>query len=107
MAITRNDRRLGLRKTESDHEPLVIDNCKWIHTFGMKYAIDVAFLNDQQQVVSIHRVRPWRIDRPVRNACRVIEAPSGAFSRWSLKLGDIVEIRHVEGNHNEARHGNR
>ena len=107
MAVTRHDRRVGLRKTEPHHEPLVIDNCRWVHTLGMKYELDVAFLNDQQQVVSMHRVRPWRIDRPVRGACKVIEAPSGAFDRWSLKLGDVVEVRHVEGSQNEERDGSR
>jgi uncharacterized membrane protein (UPF0127 family) len=46
-------------------------------------------------VIEIRHLPPWRIDRPVRNATRVLEAHAGSFERWSLRVGDIVEVRHV------------
>lgn len=96
LAVTRRDRRIGLRNTTPDHEPLVLDNCRWVHSLGMKYQLDIAFLNYKKEVISIRRLRPWRIDAPMRGATQVIEAPSGAFERWALRVGNVIEVRHVE-----------
>jgi uncharacterized protein len=95
LATRRRHRRRGLRGTTIHHEPLVIDKCHWVHSIGMKYSLDVAFLDANNTVIEIHHVRPWRIDRPVRHAIRVLEAPAGSFERWSLHVGDVVDVRHV------------
>jgi uncharacterized membrane protein (UPF0127 family) len=95
LASQRHHRRQGLRGTHADHEPLVIDRCRWVHSLGMKYPLDIAFLDAENNVIEIRHLPPWRIDRPVRNATRVLEAHAGSFERWSLRVGDIVEVRHV------------
>jgi uncharacterized membrane protein (UPF0127 family) len=95
LASNRVQRRKGLRGTDSASEPLVIERCRWVHSIGMSYPIDVAFLDANNSVVAIHHLPPWRVDRPVKNAVRVIEAHAGSFARWPLRVGDIVEVRHV------------
>ncbi len=95
LASQRSHRRKGLRGTDASSEPLVIEQCRWVHSIGMSYAIDVAFLDANNSVVAIHHLSPWRIDRPVKNAVRVIEALAGSFERWPLRMGDVVEVRHV------------
>ena len=95
LASQRKHKRKGLRGTDDSHEPIVIEKCRWVHSIGMSYPLDVAFLDANNSVIAIHRVAPWRIDRPVKNAVRIIEARAGSFERWPLRTGDIVEVRRV------------
>lgn len=95
-AASRTARRRGLVGQSSITEPLVIAPCRWIHTFGMKTAIDVAYLDSLGTVVRVESLRPWRVSAPVWRARTVIEASRGSFERWGLHLGDIIEVRHVE-----------
>jgi len=42
-------------------QALWLDPCRAVHTLGMRYAIDVAFIDRQGRVVRIvHGLRPWR-----------------------------------------------
>ena len=59
----------------------------------MRFAIDVAFVDDDGVVVKIVRMRPRRLGSPVKEASWVIEATTGAFERWGLSVGDVVEVR--------------
>lgn len=95
LASQRHHRRKGLRGTSPTNGALVIERCRWVHSIGMTYPLDVAFLDAGNNVVAIHRLPPWRVDRPVKNATTVIEAQAGSFERWALRTGDIVEVRHV------------
>ena len=93
LASTRRERRQGLIGQSVIGEPLVLDSCNWIHTLGMRAAIDVAYLSPDGAVVSVATMRPWRVGTPVRGACRVIEASAGSFERWNLRPGDTLEVR--------------
>jgi uncharacterized protein len=59
----------------------------------MKFAIDVAYLNTDGLVLKVTKMPPHRIGLPVRHCHCVIEAETGAFERWGLHAGDIVELR--------------
>jgi uncharacterized membrane protein (UPF0127 family) len=59
----------------------------------MKFAIDVAYLDEQGNVLRISRMKSMRLGAPVMKARSVVEAEAGAFERWGLKLGDTVELR--------------
>jgi uncharacterized membrane protein (UPF0127 family) len=93
VAGNRSDRRRGLRGRDGIDGALVIRSCRWVHTFGMRFAIDVAFVDDDGVVVKIVRMRPRRLGSPVKEANWVIEATTGAFERWGLSVGDVVEVR--------------
>lgn len=63
-----------------------------VHTLGMRFAIDVAFLDRDLHVVGSCRMVPWRVGRPRR--CRsLVEAAAGSFDTWGLHTGSQVEIR--------------
>lgn len=64
-----------------------------LHAFGMRFALDVAFLDRELAVVDTVRLDPWRITRPRRRCRSVIEAEAGAFERWHLRPGDRLELR--------------
>ncbi len=67
--------------------------CRWIHTLGMKFPIDVAYLDNDGVVVKTLRMRRGRLGIPVWHARTVVEAEAGAFARWGLRVGDVLEIR--------------
>ena len=50
--------------------------CASVHTFGMRYAIDVALVSESGEVLgSWRRLRPGRLVR-ARGACHALERPS-------------------------------
>ena len=79
--------------TSSFGGALVINPCRSVHTVGMKYAIDVAFVDTDGVVVKTLHMRRHRIGLPVMRARWVIEAEGGAFARWGLRVGDVIELR--------------
>jgi uncharacterized protein len=61
--------------------------------FGMRYAIDVAFLDDAHRVVAVvSRLAPGRISPKVRDATSVLELPAGTIERAGLVIGARLEI---------------
>ena len=67
--------------------------CRWIHTFGLRFALDVAYLDEDGVVLKMVRMSRYRLGAPVWKARTVIEAQAGAFERWGLHVGDVVEVR--------------
>ncbi|MGH9079100.1 MAG: DUF192 domain-containing protein [Acidimicrobiales bacterium] len=72
---------------------MVLPRTRSVHTFGMKFSVDVAFCDKEMVVVGVTRLRPWRLSVPRRGGRSVIEAEAGAFERWGLKVGDRLELR--------------
>jgi uncharacterized membrane protein (UPF0127 family) len=66
-----------------------------VHTIGMRFAIDVAFLDASLVVLDTVTLVPFRFSRPRMRAKSVLEAEAGAFERWGLHSGDRLEIRQV------------
>ena len=93
VATTPRERRRGLRGRSVIEGAFVIPNCRWVHTLGMRVPIDVAFVDESGVVLKIVRMRRWRLGAPVRDAKWLIEAATGAFERWGLAIGDVVELR--------------
>lgn len=71
---------------------VVLQPCRWIHSVGLRFPIDVAYLDGDGKVLKVAHVGRHRLCAPVRRARTVIEAESGAFARWNLRVGDIIEI---------------
>lgn len=94
LAETRAARRRGLLGRDDVEGAFVIEPCRWIHTIGMRFAIDVAFLDHEGIVVKTCQMGRHRMALPVWQARSVIEARFGAFERWGLRVGDEIEIRY-------------
>ena len=93
LATSHAERGKGLLGRDGVGGALVLDRTRWVHTLGMKFPIDVAHLDDAGVVLRITHMPPHRIGSYVRTAARVVEAEAGAFERWGLKVGDVVELR--------------
>lgn len=64
-----------------------------IHTFFMKFPIDVAFLGRNERVNQIREaVAPWRIASAPR-AHAVIELPAGALRHTGVVVGGTLAVR--------------
>lgn len=93
VADARSARRRGLLGRDHLEGALVLRPCRWVHTLGMRFAIDVAFLDDAGNVVKTMQMHRHRVGVPVWRASTVVEAEAGAFARWGLHVGDVVEVR--------------
>ncbi len=93
LAESRVDRRRGLLGRDDFDGALVLRPCRWVHTVGMRFAIDVAYLDRDGVVIKTARMQRHRLGVPVPAARTVIEAQAGAFARWGLRVGDEVAIR--------------
>jgi uncharacterized protein len=61
-----------------------------VHTFFMRFPIDVVFLDREQVVVGIEpRLRPWRTAGR-RGAQAVLELAAGESERRGLAVGDAL-----------------
>jgi uncharacterized membrane protein (UPF0127 family) len=86
-------RSKGLLGKKGYEGALVLHHTRSVHSIGMRFPIDVAFLDRKLVVVDVTHVPPWRIALPRVRARSVLEAEAGAFERWSLKVGDELELR--------------
>jgi uncharacterized membrane protein (UPF0127 family) len=93
VADTRADRRRGLLGRDQLDGAYVLRPCRWIHTIGMRFPIDVAYLDARGEVIKTMQMHRHRVGVPVWRARLVIEAQAGAFARWGLHVGDVIEVR--------------
>jgi uncharacterized membrane protein (UPF0127 family) len=92
IAPTRRARRRGLLGRDGIDGALVLRPCRQVHTFGMRFPIDVVWCDASGQVLRIARLAPSRVSRPVMRARFVVEAEAGATERWGLRAGDVLEL---------------
>jgi len=104
IADTRATRKRGLlgRDGMAPHSALMISPCCAVHTAFMRFAIDVAFVDRNGDVVRIVRdMGPWRIAAAWRGR-RVIEMPAGELQRRDVRLGDRLYLATAEGDECKA-----
>ena len=93
VAADARARRRGLLGRDAIDGVLVLRPCRHLHTFRMRFAIDVAFCDVSGLVLRTCSLRPGRVSPVVWRAAFAIEAGAGAFERWRLATGDHVELR--------------
>jgi uncharacterized membrane protein (UPF0127 family) len=96
VAASLADKTKGLLGRDTLDGAYVIPHCRWIHTIGMRFPIDVAYVDANDTVIKIASMPTYRFATPVFKARSVIEARAGAFERWGLRVGDPIEVRDVD-----------
>ncbi len=97
LANTHWSRLRGLMATKAGNFPdgrgLWIVPCRGVHTFGMRFPIDVVYLNAEQRVVYLQEnLKPWRM-APVRLAASsVVELPPGIIGKTNTGVGDVIDV---------------
>lgn len=90
---SRSGRRHGLLGRDGIDGAMLLQPARSVHTFGMRFAIDVAHVDDELRVVHLSTMRPNRLGRPIWKAKAVIETEAGAFAAWEIGVGDELELR--------------
>jgi len=72
---------------------LHIEPCQGIHTFFMKYSIDVLYLDRNDIIVAIEEnLQPSKIGKMYPRTKSVIELPAGRVEKTQTKVGQTVEF---------------
>ncbi|MET7319992.1 DUF192 domain-containing protein [Streptomyces sp. NPDC005549] len=95
IASSYRARTRGLLGRDSVEGAMLLSPASSVHTFRMRMAIDVAYLDRRLAVIAVRTMRPGRLGLPRLRARHVLEAEAGAMSEWGVRTGARVEI--VEG----------
>jgi uncharacterized membrane protein (UPF0127 family) len=98
VAETSASRRRGLLGRDRLFEGggLLIIPCRQVHTFGMRFPIDVVFVDEALRVVRlVKRLRPGRLSPFVLRARTALELPEGTIERTGTRSGDSLDIRTI------------
>ena len=104
VAASRAARAVGLL-TRSGLEPgeaLWIVPSRGVHTWGMRFAIDVVALDESGTVIDcVSNLQPWRVRLPKRGTAGVLELPAGTLAASQTDLGHRIVLE--PGSAQEAR----
>ena len=96
-ATARNKGLLG-RNDLQPGEGLWITPCEAVHTFGMKFKIDLVYVDRKKQVKKVCcRVAPWRMSACL-SAHSVVELASGTVCGTRTRPGDQLEFSPLHSN---------
>ncbi|HMF62168.1 MAG TPA: DUF192 domain-containing protein [Vicinamibacterales bacterium] len=90
VAATHASRAVGLlgRSGLDRGEALWIVPSRGVHTWGMRFAIDVVALDERGIVVDhVSRLKPWRIRLPRKGTSGVLELPAGTLAASGTIVG--------------------
>ena len=74
-------------------EALLLKPCNGIHTFGMRFAIDVIFLDRENRIVAVTKeLPPNHLTRIYFHAASVLELPAGTVEATATAIGNQIEI---------------
>ena len=94
IAATRTTRRRGLlgRDRLDEASAMLLAPCTAVHTAGMRFAIDVVFVDREGYAVKVVRdLRPWRI--ALASSARVVIEMAAGSLRWGqVMLGDRLYL---------------
>lgn len=89
------ERMRGLlgRPRLGDGEALLLEPCRSVHCLGMRYALDLVYVDRRGRVCKlVYGLKPWRFSASLE-AHATLELAEGALAATGIKLGDVVEWR--------------
>jgi hypothetical protein len=93
-AAKRNKGLLG-RDRLAPGEGLWIRPCEAVHTFWMRFPIDLVYLDRKNRIRKlVSAVPPWRLSACLR-AHSVLELPSGTIRKTRTQPGDMLDFMPV------------
>ena len=94
-SVTRMVGLLGERELGAGDGLLIVPS-QGIHTWGMRFPIDVVVLDDDWNTIAVRRaMRPFRMTRIFLKAAAVLELPAGTVDSTSTAVGDVIEFNSV------------
>jgi hypothetical protein len=96
MADSPAERRQGLRGRRECEGALHLGGTRTVHTLGVRFPVDAAFLSADLTVLRVARVKPWRVALGGPGARSVVQTEAGSLERWGVQVGDQLEVREAE-----------
>ncbi|MEU0086565.1 DUF192 domain-containing protein [Streptomyces sp. NPDC006274] len=90
-------RRRGLLGRDGVDGAMLLTPCSGIHTIGMRFPIEVAYLDRELRVLAVRTMRPGRIGLPRLRARLVLEAAAGRLSAWGVRTGAELAVTPPRG----------
>ena len=94
-ALSASDRTRGLLDADAlaAGQALVISPCSSVHMIGMRFPLDVVFVDQGDRVVALHpHLKPGRWTRIHLRARRAIELPVGVIAASQTHVGDELRF---------------
>ncbi|MEV5686036.1 DUF192 domain-containing protein [Streptomyces sp. NPDC052164] len=97
IAASYRARTRGLLGRDGIDGALMLTPCGSVHTFRMRFTIDVAYLDRKFNVLAVRTMKPGRLGLPRLRARHVMESEAGAMESWGLRPGARVEVHVTAG----------
>ncbi|MFH8365880.1 DUF192 domain-containing protein [Streptomyces sp. NPDC018031] len=97
IAASYRARTRGLLGRDRLDGALLLTPAGGVHTFRMRFPIDVAYLDRDLAVLAVRTMRPGRLGLPRLRCRHVLEAEAGAMERWGVRPGVRLLIRYAPG----------
>lgn len=82
------------KKRLSKGDGLLLSPCTSVHTFFMKFPIDVIFLDRNNKVIRLYKnLKPNRLTQIHFRAKKAIEFSAGMANKWKLAEGHTLKLR--------------
>ncbi|MFI7358526.1 DUF192 domain-containing protein [Streptomyces avidinii] len=92
IAASYGARTRGLLGRDGIDGAMLLTPAASVHTFRMRFAIDVAYLDRDFGVLAVVTMAPGRLGLPRLRARHALEAAAGAMAGWGLRAGTTVEV---------------
>ncbi|MFB8139554.1 DUF192 domain-containing protein [Streptomyces parvus] len=93
IAASYRARTKGLLGRDGIEGAMMLTPCGSVHTFRMRFPIDVAYLDRKFTVLAVTTMKPGRLGLPRLRARHVVEAEAGAMERWGVRPGVRLELK--------------
>lgn len=97
VAASYRARTRGLLGRDGVEGVLMLTPAGSVHTFRMRFPIDVAYLDRRFEVVAVRTMRPGRLGLPRIRSRHVLESAAGAMAGWGIRPGVRVRVEPVVG----------
>ena len=85
---------LGAKGLDKD-EAILISPCSSVHTIGMRFAIDVLFLDHQYRILKVVKsLKPWRF-AGAKGCKMVVELAANSIDGLNVSTGQQLEWRNA------------
>ena len=82
------------KKEPASNEGLLFEDCSSIHTFWMRFPLDIVFLDSNNRILRIFSdLKPFRFTPLVKNSKKVLELKAGLSVELGLEAGYYLKFR--------------
>ncbi|MCX4436298.1 MULTISPECIES: DUF192 domain-containing protein [Streptomyces] len=92
VAASARARRRGLLGRDGIDGALLLSPAAAVHTLGMRFAIDVAYMDRKFRVLAVRTMKPGRMGRPRPRSRHILEAEAGTMERWGVRRGAQITV---------------